>query len=137
MLSAMEDWGDQLGLALAGPAEAGEDPLIGFWRRVIGSIQQDRALWMASLEIVIQAERNPALREQLAGGIQQGRSGMASLLTGVPEDQLADKTVRTLGAVQMALMSGILTQWFTDPAHAPGPAQIVAGIRALATLSRA
>jgi AcrR family transcriptional regulator len=137
MLSAMEDWGDRLGLALAGPAEDGEDPLIGFWRRVIGSIQQDRALWMASIEVATQAEHNPRLREQLAEGVEQGRRGMASLMTGVPEDQLDDETVRTLGAVQMALMSGILTQWFTDPENAPGPDQIVAGIRALARLSEA
>ncbi|MCU7724778.1 TetR/AcrR family transcriptional regulator [Actinoplanes sp. KI2] len=132
MLSAMEDWGDKITLALTAPGEADEDQLIGFWRRVIGSIKQDRALWMASIEVAIQAEHNPGLREQLAEGIEQGRRGMASLITGVPEDQLDDETVRTLGAVQMALMSGILTQWFTDPQNAPGPEQIVAGIRALA-----
>ncbi|WP_030440208.1 TetR/AcrR family transcriptional regulator [Actinoplanes subtropicus] len=135
MLSAMEDWGDKIGLALAGPGRAGEEQLVGFWRRVIGSITDDRPLWMASIEIVVQAEHNPKLREQLAAGVEQGRRGMASLLTGVPEDQLDDETVRTLGAVQMALMSGILTQWFTDPATAPGPEEIVAGIRALATMA--
>ena len=133
MISALEEWGDAVGAALAGPPVTGEDPMIGFWRRVIGSITEDRALWMASIEVVVQAEHNPQLREQLADGIEQGRRGMTALITGVPEDQLDDETVRTLGAVQMALMSGILTQWFTDPANAPGPEQIVAGIRALAT----
>ena len=140
MISAMEDWGDKITLALTAPpgggetgqGEAGEDQLIDFWRRVIGSIREDRALWMASIEVAIQAEHNPRLREQLAEGVEMGRRGMASLITGVPEDQLDDETVRTLGAVQMALMSGILTQWFTDPRNAPGPEQIVAGIRALA-----
>jgi AcrR family transcriptional regulator len=132
MLSAMEDWGDKITIALTAPGEPSEDQMIDFWRRVIGSIKQDRALWMASIEVAIQAEHNPLLREQLAEGIELGRRGMASLITGVPEDQLDDETVRTLGAVQMALMSGILTQWFTDPRNAPGPEQIVAGIRALA-----
>ncbi|MFI5892768.1 TetR/AcrR family transcriptional regulator [Actinoplanes sp. NPDC051513] len=140
MLSAMEDWGDKITIALTtppAPGEADEDQLIGFWRRVIGSIKEDRALWTASIEVAIQAEHNPRLREQLAEGVELGRRGMASLMTGVPEDQLDDETVRTLGAVQMALMSGVLTQWFTDPENAPGPEQIVAGIRALAKLSRA
>ncbi|MFF5294694.1 TetR/AcrR family transcriptional regulator [Paractinoplanes globisporus] len=132
MLSAMEDWGDRIGLALTGPGAPGEDPLIGFWRRVLGSLAEDRALWMASVEVMVQAEHNPQLREQLADGIQQGRRGMASLITGRPEDELDDETVRTLGAVQMAMMSGVLIQWFTDPATAPTPEQIVAGIRALA-----
>ena len=133
MLSSMEDWGDKVEAALAGPGLDGEEPMIGFWRRVIGSINEDRSLWMASIEIATQAEHNPKLREQLAGGIEQGRRGMASLITGTPEDQIDEETVRTLGAVQMALMSGILTQHFTDPEHAPGPEEIVAGITALAS----
>jgi hypothetical protein len=92
---------------------------------------------MASFEVMMQAEHNPELRAMLAEGLQQGRSGMAALLTGRPEDRLDDETVRSLGSAQMALMSGVVTQWLTDPAGAPGPEQIVAGLRALATLSPA
>jgi hypothetical protein len=39
--------------------------------------------------------------------------------------------VRTLGAVQMALMSGVLTQWLTDRRARRPPEEIVAGIRAI------
>jgi len=131
MISAMEEWGDAVGAALAGPGVAGEDPAVGFWRRVIASITEHRTLWVASVEVLIQAEHNPSLREMLAGAVQMGRQGMASLLTGVPEDQLDEATVRSLGSVQMALMSGILTQWLADPANAPQPEEIVAGIRAV------
>ncbi|GIE89135.1 TetR/AcrR family transcriptional regulator [Actinoplanes regularis] len=130
MLSAMEEWGDTVGRALGEPA-AGDDPMLDFWRRVIRSIQTDRPLWLASIEVALQAEHNPQLREQLAGGIQAGRSGMAAMLTGTPEDQLDEATVRSLGSVQMALMSGVLTQWLTDPKNAPSAEEIVAGIRAL------
>jgi AcrR family transcriptional regulator len=137
MLSAMEDWGETVGVALAGPGIDGEDPMVGFWRRVIASITEHRTLWLASVEVLIQAEHNPQLREQLAWGIEQGRRGMASLLTGTPEDQLDAATVRSVGAIQMALMSGVLTQWLTDPATAPTPEEIVAGIRMLATTPRA
>lgn len=133
MLSAMQEWGDTVSAALVAPGDPGDDPLVGFWRRVIGSITQHRALWLASIEVLIQAEHNPRLREQLADGIQQGRQGMAALLTGRPEDQLDEATVRTLGSIQMALMSGVLTQWLTDPASAPTAEEIVAGIRALTT----
>ena len=131
MISAMEDWGDQIGIALTGLAEDGADPMIAFWRRVIGSITSHRALWLASVEVLIQAEHNPELRRLLAGGLQQGRQGMAALLTGRPEDQLDQPTVRTLGSIQMALLSGVLTQWLTDPANAPTAEEIVAGLRAL------
>jgi AcrR family transcriptional regulator len=137
MLSAMDDWGEAVFTALAGPGVDGEDPMVGFWRRIVDSIADYRPLWLASVEVMIQAEHNEKLREQLAGGIEQGRRGMAALVTGVPEDQLDDATVRTVGSMQMALMSGVLTQWLADPATAPRPTEIVAGIRALATPSRA
>ena len=137
MISAMEEWGDTLGDALAGPAAAGEEPMVGFWRRVIASISAHRPLWLASVEVMIQAEHNPSLREMLAGAVQMGRQGMASLLTGVPEDQLDEATVRSLGSVQMALLSGIVTQWLADQANAPQPEEIAAGIRALATAATA
>ncbi|GIE77476.1 TetR family transcriptional regulator [Actinoplanes philippinensis] len=132
MISALEEWGDALGRALGEPGDDSGEPMLRFWRRVIRSIQTDRPLWLASIEVMLQAEHNPALREQLAGGIRAGRSGMAALLTGIPEDQIDAETIASLGAVQMALMSGVLTQWLTDPATAPSAEQIVAGIRALA-----
>jgi AcrR family transcriptional regulator len=131
MLSAIEEWGDALGRALAEPGGDTGDPMLRFWRRVIRSIQADRPLWLAGIEAMLQAEHNPALREQLAGGMRAGRSGMAAMLTGIPEDQIDAETVRSLGSVQMALMSGVLTQWLTDPSSAPSAEQIVAGIRAL------
>lgn len=129
MMSAMEEWGDEVTAALTGPGD-----LVAFWQRVIDSITSHRQLWLASVEVMIQAEHNPSLREQLASGLEQGRSGMAALLTGQPEDQLDPSVVRSLGSAQMALMSGVVTQWLTDPAHAPTAAQIVAGLKALATL---
>jgi AcrR family transcriptional regulator len=137
MLSAIDEWGRVLAAALGAPGEPGDDPMVSFWRRVIGSITEHRALWLASVEVMIQAEHNPGLREQLAAGIREGRKGMAALLTGRPDDQLDDGTVRSLGSVQMALLSGVLTQWLTDPGGAPQPEEIVAGIKALATLSPA
>ncbi|WP_433295112.1 TetR/AcrR family transcriptional regulator [Actinoplanes sp. CA-030573] len=137
MLSAIQEWGDAVGAALTGEPADGEDPMVGFWRRVIGSITEHRPLWLASVEVLIQAEHNAQLREQLAGGVEQGRRGMAALVTGRPEGQLDERTVRTVGSMQMALLSGVLTQWLTDPATAPTPEEIVTGIRALATPSPA
>jgi AcrR family transcriptional regulator len=133
MLSAVEEWGDALGRTLADPddSDAGDVPMLRFWCRVIRSIRSDRQLWLASIEAMLQAEHNPALREQMAGGMTAGRSGMAAMLTGLPEDQVDPETVASLGSVQMALMSGVLMQWLTDPASAPSAEQIVAGIRAL------
>ena len=131
MLGAMEDWGDELAKALAAEPGGGDDTVESFWRRVVHSITTHRELWLASVEVMIQSEHNPHLRAQLAAGLQAGRRGMAALATGVPEEQLDEATVRTVGSAQMALMSGVVTQWLTDPATAPRPEEIAEGVRLL------
>jgi len=133
MLSAIEEWGDAVGAALATeqPGEPG-DPLVRYWQRVIGTLETHRALWLASIEAMLQSQHSPELRAQIAEGMHQGRRGLAALLTGRPEESLDDDTVRTLGATGLALMSGVMTQWLADPSRAPSAEQIAAGVRALA-----
>ena len=80
---------------------------------------------------MLQSEHSPELKAQLAEGMEQGRSGLAAMLTGRDEQTLDEQTVRTIGSVAMALMSGVLTQWLTDPDRAPSAEQIAAGVRAL------
>jgi MftR C-terminal domain len=135
MLSAMQDWGDAVAAALAAEGDAAEDRLTGFWRRLIGTIDTHRQLWLASIEAMLQGEHAPDLRAQMAAGLEDGRSGMAALVTGRPEDSLDDETVHSVGSVQMALMSGVMVQWLVDPAHAPRPEQIAAGLRLLGDLA--
>lgn len=132
MLSAIEDWGDAVAAALA--TDTGDepgDPLVRYWRRVIGSIQSHRELWLASVEAMLQAEHSPELRAQLAEGMEQGRRGLAALLTGHAEETIDEPAVRSIGSAAMALMSGVLTQWLTDPRRAPSAEQLAAGVRAL------
>ncbi len=135
MIAAMEQWGEKVGAALAaGTGDGGSDPLLTFWRRLIGTVATDRALWFASIDAMVAAEHEPDLKAQLAEAIEQGRSGMAAMLTGAEESTLEPSVVRELGSVQMALMSGVIIQWLTDPSAAPSPEQVVAGLRALAAL---
>jgi AcrR family transcriptional regulator len=133
MMSAMEEWGDAIAAALASDtADESDDPLVRFWRRVIGTVDSHRELWMASIEAMIQGDHQPELGKLIADGMEQGRSGMAAMITGIPEDQLDEATVRGIGSAQMALMSGVMMQWLVNPATAPSAEQIVGGIRAIA-----
>jgi len=135
MLSAIEEWGDAIGVALATEtADDSDDPLVRYWRRVVGTHGTHRALWLASIEAMLQSEHSAELKAQIAAGMEQGRRGLAALLTARDEQNIDEQTVRTVGAVSMALMSGVMTQWLTDPEHAPSPEQIAAGIRALTSL---
>ncbi|RFU83040.1 TetR/AcrR family transcriptional regulator [Streptomyces triticagri] len=102
------------------------------WQRIIEAFSADKTFWTANLETVLRAQRDPALREQMAEGLQQGRAGMAREVTGAAEDELSESTVRTLGSVQLALVSGLMMQHLTDPDAAPTADEVLAGLRALA-----
>ncbi|MCP2164473.1 TetR/AcrR family transcriptional regulator [Goodfellowiella coeruleoviolacea] len=132
LFALLDEWGDSLGRALA--AKPGDDEVRGFARMWDGLVEQFAAhpdLWLATVELFLQAQRQPELRARLSAGTEQGRRGMAAILRGVPEDEVAERDTRTLGMVQMALMSGVMIQSLSDPANAPTAAEVLTGLRAL------
>ncbi|MBO2448808.1 hypothetical protein J4573_17020 [Actinomadura barringtoniae] len=44
---------------------------------------------------------------------------------------VANSQARTVGAVQLALVTGLMVQWMTDPEHALTAAEVIEGIQAL------
>lgn len=131
---AMDEWGAQsesaIRAAVAPDADA-RTQYEAFWRQVIDSYADNRWLWLATVEAAVQAEQTPRLRELMAASLSEGRSGLAAGLLGIPEAEAGDAK-DSLGAVQLALMSGILVQWLLDPEHAPTPERIADGIVRLA-----
>lgn len=83
------------------------------WSAFIDTFTSHRALWVANLEALVQAERSPEIREHLVAGQRQGREGVG-------------------GSVPLALLTGLMMQWLLDPDHAPSAADVVAELRALA-----
>ncbi|MFJ2738394.1 TetR/AcrR family transcriptional regulator [Streptomyces sp. NPDC087440] len=126
-LFASLDTGDQA----FGPSTAEEADLGALWARLIEAFSANKTFWTANLETVLRAQRDPDLREQLAAGMRQGRTGMAHEVTGTAEADLPEATVRTLGSVQLALVSGLMMQHLTDPESAPTAAEVLEGLRAL------
>lgn len=132
---AMDEWGAESEAAIRAalsPDASPREQYEAFWRQVIASYAANRWLWPATIEAAVQAEHSPKLRELLAASLRQGRSGLAAGLLRVAEDTLDPQAERTLGSVQLALMSGVLVQWLIDPDHAPAGGQIVDGILGLA-----
>ncbi|MEV4499962.1 TetR family transcriptional regulator [Micromonospora arborensis] len=137
LIDAIDEWGTHTGRTLAAFGTEGAksaERYEAMWNGIIESFAAHRTLWLASIEALAQAEHSEDLRRYLAGGQAQGRRGLAAILGGVEEDTVDDKAARTLGAVQMALLTGLMTQWLTDPDQAPTSADIVAGLRALARI---
>jgi AcrR family transcriptional regulator len=133
---AMAEWGEEIERVAATRAADGAagDRAVGTWTEMIRSFQEHTRLWTASMDALVHAEHAPELRKHLAEGQEEGRRGAAAGLLGVPEDEVDEAAVRSLGSVQMALISGVMVQWLIDPERAPSGADVVAGLRAMADI---
>ncbi|GAA2238621.1 TetR/AcrR family transcriptional regulator [Kitasatospora cystarginea] len=134
LLQAIDEWGMEIGRAVAGAVDPAATPAEQYeatWAQIIRTFDTHRVLWVASVEAFVQAEHSPGLRRQIAAGQAEGRRGVTAGLLGTPEDAVPETATRTLGAVQMALLSGVMMQSLTDPDGAPSAAEILAGLRAL------
>jgi AcrR family transcriptional regulator len=128
------EWGDQLGRTLTADLARAKTPLARFeayWKRVIESFQAERPLWVASIDIMAQANRMPELARRLAEGIDAGRLEWARVLYGIDPEREPAKA-RQIGSVYQALLSGLLVQWLVDPEAAPSAADLASGMRAIA-----
>ncbi|MFI8916421.1 TetR/AcrR family transcriptional regulator [Streptomyces sp. NPDC053513] len=136
LFELLDEWGDAMGRALTPDADGSSRAHFEqIWDNLIQDFATHPDLWLASVELFMQAQRQPELRTALTAGVTQGRRGMAAILDGVPEETVQDTTVRTLGTVQLALMSGVMIQCLSDPANAPTATEVLQGIQALANLT--
>ncbi|WP_163506101.1 TetR/AcrR family transcriptional regulator [Fodinicola acaciae] len=134
-MQAIEEWGEEVEAAVRASTDKDATPreqYEAFWRTAIASFRTNPKLWLATVEASIEAQHNPRIAEIIQEGMREGRSGLAAGLLGKPEESLDAEAKRTVGAVQMALMSGILIQWLFDPDSAPSGADIATGVTALA-----
>ncbi|MER7727838.1 helix-turn-helix domain-containing protein [Streptomyces sp. NPDC096323] len=132
LFAAIDAWGQGVGADVGDGAGSAAERYADMWTREIASYRTDRWLWIASVEAFVHAQTSPDLLALLAAGQREGRRGIAAQLAGVPEAEVAEADVRGLGSVQLALTSGVMMQWLTDPEQAPDATEIAAGLRALA-----
>jgi AcrR family transcriptional regulator len=119
MMDAFTEYTEKL-LALASePVEAG-DPL-GELRRTWGVMVEMfasmRPLLVAFIEAMNQAERSPALRDQLALGYEQLRDTIAETIITMNPGQLASDQARDVASFLIAVNDGLMIQWLLDPQH--------------------
>lgn len=137
MIQAIDEWGQEIGRALAADVQATPDapPLERFaaiWTRIIASFEAQRPLWVATFEALAQIERAPEVRAFLADALQQGREGLAMLFQGI--DPGADPhTAQAVGSFYQALMSGVVVQWVTDAERAPSGYDLAEALRIITT----
>lgn len=134
MFEAIGEWGKELERTLTfdETANAGSvERFEAYWTRVIESFTAQRQLWVASIEALAQIDRVPQVRPLLAGGIEEGRSAWASLLSNI--DAVAnEQQARAVGSFHQALLTGVMVQWLIDPAHAPSSHDLAEALRIIA-----
>jgi len=134
MFEAMGEWGASMEQRVAEKLDAAATPAERYealWTAVIDVFDEYRPLWLTTFEALLVSEHDPELRRQLAGGQQEGIRGVAAQLAGGGEDEVDDATVRTIGAVHTALLTGLMSQHLLDPDRAPVAGEVLAGLRAL------
>ena len=135
LFEAIGEFGDAMESALAvGPGAPGGsiERFEAIWTQVTASFGTHRKLWAASFEPVSQLDHVPEIRQFFAMAAQHSRTGLAALFLGIDESEVDERTARTLGSFYYALMTGLLTQWLTDPEHAPTGRDMADALRAVA-----
>jgi AcrR family transcriptional regulator len=99
------------------------------WSNVVDSMREPGSVWRLSVEIIAMGDQLPEVRDQLSRAQREAGRGMVALLMGVPEEEVSDETVDTLGQFYLTLMTGLISQWTFDPKTAPDGAALAAGLR--------
>lgn len=110
-------------------AEDAEERLHTFWSGMIDSFRRDRALWKANLEVLTQTLHDDELRGRLADTQESARVGLGQAFAATGGDAGG-----AAGAIQFALITGVMTQHLIDPDRAPTADDVITGLRAIAAV---
>jgi AcrR family transcriptional regulator len=124
--ASFDEWARRVHeLAFGGNQGNSNDPAVlmgATYSAMLASFAEYRGLAVAFVEALAQAERQPALRTQLAKAYADGRTQVAAMITGLLGDLPAERA-RALASFQIAICDGLLVQWLLDPDATPsGPA---------------
>ncbi|AKT40707.1 TetR/AcrR family transcriptional regulator [Chondromyces crocatus] len=132
MILLLDEWATEMERILR--AEPAADPAQQFeltWSRMLASFAEIRPVLVGSVEAFPQAERVPALREQLAQAHEKARMGLAAMFHAAQPTK-DERAVRAVGSVHLTLLIGVLIQWLIDPARAPTASELAEGLRQVA-----
>jgi AcrR family transcriptional regulator len=130
LFQTMDDWADRIGGALTPDPLVADTPTAQFeskLTRLIDSFADNRQFWLASLEAFVQSQRSPELKAQLA----ESRRDLAAMTTTQHDNEIPETMARTISAVQLALISGLMIQFLTDEETTPTATDVLTGLRTL------
>ncbi|MFE6332861.1 TetR/AcrR family transcriptional regulator [Streptomyces sp. NPDC057806] len=99
------------------------------WSNIIGTMRGPGSMWRLSMEIVAMGDQLPAVRDHLAAQQRDAERALVALFMDIPEDEIPDKTLDTVGRFYTTLMTGLIAQWNFDPERAPDADALTDGLR--------
>ena len=130
VLHTMDEFGAAIGKAMAASTEGSLLMRFErFWTLILDSIRTDSNVWAATFDMVTVAQREPDVRAVIADGLEDGRLLWARMIVG---DAADPATLRAVGALFQALLSGVLAQHLIDPERGPSAADLACALAAVA-----
>ena len=134
--TVFEEWTTQLTTAaLAVPDVSPIERAHLAWAALLDSLTGRRALLVSFMEALAQADRDPELREQLAGMYRRTRGRVAELVASALEVPADDPRCTAVASWVMAVCDGLSMQWLLDPASTPAARDLLRGLADLRTIS--
>ncbi|MCL7426772.1 TetR/AcrR family transcriptional regulator [Streptomyces sp. YS415] len=99
------------------------------WSNIIGTMRGPGSMWRLSMEIVAMGDQLPAVRDHLAAQQRDAERALVALFMDIPEDEIPDKALDTVGRFYTTLMTGLIAQWNFDPERAPDADALTEGLR--------
>jgi len=99
------------------------------WANIVGAVDESRAIWLLSFELILQGDRMPEVRRMLVDAQEQGRSGLLPLFNDIPEEEQGEEVIGTEGRLYQTLLQGLMVQWVFDPDSATNAEQLTEGLR--------
>lgn len=132
-----EEWTTQLAeIALADPDASPVERAHLTWAALLDNLGGRRALLVSFVEALAQADRDPALREQLAGMYRNMRGRVSRIVAGALEIPPEDPRCAAVASWVIAVCDGLSMQWLLDPAATPAGEHLLRGLADLREKSR-
>ncbi len=131
-----EQWAAQLAeIALADPDASPIERAHRTWAAFLEHVDGRRALLVSFVEAMAQADRDPELREQLAGTYRTVRARASAIVADALSTGPGDPRCTAVASWMMAVCDGLAMQWLLDPAAAPRGEDLLRGLADLRAVS--
>jgi AcrR family transcriptional regulator len=98
------------------------------WAALLENLTGRRALLVSFMEALAQADRDPQLRDQLAGMYAAVRARVSEIVSRALNTTPSDPRCTAVASWMIAVCDGLSIQWLLDPAAAPDGPDLLRGL---------